>query len=57
MLKKKDVFDIELDEEEKELLASVERGEWESVPNLKERIAFAKKVAINTLRRNKAKKC
>ena len=43
---------MKLDAEEKELLDSVERGEWKSVPNLKEEMALAKKAAANTLRKN-----
>lgn len=49
MNKKQKVFDMPLDEEEKALLKSVERGEWKSVDNLEEEIAKAKKAAENFL--------
>lgn len=45
-------YDIKLDAEEKDLLESYERGEWETVPNLKEEIEFAKKAAANSLRKD-----
>lgn len=40
---------IKLDEKEKELLKSIESGEWKSVSNLENSIIFAKKTAENTL--------
>ena len=43
------VFD--LDEYEQELSDSVDRGEWRSVPNLKERTAFAREAARNYFRK------
>ena len=49
--KKFNPYDVKLDREEKELLASVERGEWKSVPNLKEEMEIARKTAANTLRK------
>ena len=52
MKKKHSVFDDALDKEEAELLASVERGEWESVANLKEEMQFAREAAANSLRKN-----
>ena len=39
------------DDEERELSASVERGEWKTVTNLEEEIAFAKKAAANSLKK------
>lgn len=39
-----------LDEEEQALSDSVDRGEWKSVQNLKERISFAKEAARNYFR-------
>lgn len=50
--KKFNPYDVKLDEEEKELLESVERGEWKSVNNLAQEIARTKKIAANTLRKN-----
>ena len=41
-----------LDQEEKDLLASVESGEWHSVRNLKEESDSAKKAAENFLRKD-----
>ncbi len=43
---------IKLTPEEKELLESVEAGEWNSVANLKEEKAKAKQAARNTLRKD-----
>jgi predicted DNA binding CopG/RHH family protein len=45
-------FDQELDAEEKDLLASFERGEWKRVPNLKEAKAFAREAAANYFRKD-----
>lgn len=50
--KKRNVFNVTLDEEEKKLLESVEAGEWESVDNLEKEIAFAHKAAENFLRKD-----
>lgn len=47
--KKEQTFDIKLDQEEENILASVERGEWKSVPNLREEIELAKRAAANSL--------
>lgn len=52
MKTKKDVFDVKLDAEEKELLESLEQGEWKSVDNLEEAQALAKKAAANVLRKD-----
>ena len=43
---------IVLDKEEQELSESVERGEWRSVPNLKEEIMKAKEYARATVAKN-----
>ena len=52
MKKKRDVFDVELDNEEQDLLDSVERGEWKRVENFEKHAAFAKEAAQNTLRKD-----
>lgn len=52
MKMKRKVFDVKLDPEEQELLDSIERGEWKSVDNLEEELAFAKKAAANFLRKD-----
>lgn len=49
---KRNVFDVKLDPEEQELLDSIELGEWKSVENLEEELAFAKKAAANFLRKD-----
>jgi predicted DNA binding CopG/RHH family protein len=43
---------VKLSREEKELMASVERGEWKSVPNAKKTITKHIKYARNTLRKS-----
>lgn len=52
MKTKRNVYDVKLDAEEQELLESVERGEWESVKDFKEKAAFAKEAAKNFLRKD-----
>lgn len=55
MRKKKDVFNVRLDPEEKQMLASLERGEWKPIPK-NEEIKMRKNVqqaAANYLRRKK----
>lgn len=42
-----------LDDEERDLMESVERGEWKSVNNLKEEIKKHQEYARNTLRKDK----
>jgi predicted DNA binding CopG/RHH family protein len=42
-----------LDDEERDLMESVERGEWESVKNLKREIKKHQQYARNTLRKDK----
>ena len=56
MPKNKDVFDVRLDKEEKEMLASLERGEWKSVPKIKETRKNVQQAAANYLRRTKEKR-
>lgn len=51
-IKKNEVYLSDLDSEEKELLTSVERGNWKRVPNFKEEMEFAKKAATNSLRKD-----
>lgn len=43
---------LHLDSEEQELLESIENGEWETVKNLKEEVAFAKAASGNYLRKD-----
>src|SRR5579872_2328877 len=52
MKKKRDVFNVKLDSEEQDLLQSVERGEWKTVENAEEEVAFAKEAAANSLRKD-----
>ncbi len=44
---------MQLDAEERDLLESLERGEWESVDNLKSEIKKHQQYARNTLRKDK----
>ena len=43
---------VYLDDEERDLIESVERGEWKSVKNLKDEIAKHRQYARNTLRKD-----
>lgn len=52
MKKKQDVFNVELDKEEQEILESVERGEWKTVKDAKKEAAFSKEAAANSLRKD-----
>lgn len=52
MKKKSTVFDSTLDAEEKDLLESVERGEWKTAKNSKKEAEFAKSAAKNFLRKD-----
>ena len=45
--------EITLDKEEQEILHSFERGEWKSVPNVKEEIEKHRNYARQTLKKNK----
>ncbi len=51
-MKKHDVFDVKLDEEEQEISDALDRGEFKSVAHLNEEIARAKIIAKNTLRKD-----
>ena len=44
---------LHLDDEERDLLESVERGEWKSVRNLKQEIEKHRQYARNTLRKDR----
>ncbi len=44
---------LQLDSEERELLDSVESGEWESVPNLEEEMRRHRAYARNTLKKDR----
>jgi predicted DNA binding CopG/RHH family protein len=44
---------MKLDREERELLKSVENGEWRSVPNLEQEKARYRQIALNTLLKDK----
>ncbi|MFA6408818.1 MAG: CopG family antitoxin [Gammaproteobacteria bacterium] len=50
--KKFDPYDVKLDQEEQDLLESLDKGEWKSVKNLKKEMVLAKKIAANTLRKD-----
>jgi predicted DNA binding CopG/RHH family protein len=52
MSDKKEIFDVSLDNEERELLDSVERGEWQSIANLKKEKTAAKKMAASHLHKD-----
>ena len=52
MKKTRDIFDVKLDQDESELLESVERGEWNTVIDLEEEAALAKKAAANSIRKD-----
>jgi len=44
---------VTLDKEEQDLLASIEAGEWESVPNVEEEIRRHQEYARNTLKKDR----
>lgn len=48
----KKILEVKLDKEEQDLLDSIERGEWKTIPNLKEESALAKAAASNYLRKD-----
>lgn len=50
--KKINPYGAKLDKEEQELLKSFERGEWKTVNNSEEELAFAKEAAANFLRKD-----
>jgi predicted DNA binding CopG/RHH family protein len=45
--------DVKLDREEKELLRSVERGEWRTIPDFEREKERYRRMAIATLRKDK----
>lgn len=51
-MKKKSKQTLKLDSEERDILASFERGEWKTVKNLKKEKELAKKTASNTLKKD-----
>lgn len=51
-MKKKNIFSVELDKEEQELLDSVERDEWKRANDFDKELAFAKEAASNALRKD-----
>lgn len=51
-MKNKTTKAIRLDEEEQALLDSVESGEWKRVTDFDRQVAFAKKTAANSLRKD-----
>ncbi|MFA6409477.1 MAG: hypothetical protein WCW01_04815 [Gammaproteobacteria bacterium] len=56
MQKRKKVFKYKLDPEEQEISDSLERGEWQSVPNLEEVKKNAQIAAANYFRKTKEKR-
>lgn len=51
-MKKSKKHDSSLDQEEKELLSSFEKGEWKTIKNLKKEKVAARKTATRTLRKD-----
>lgn len=51
-MKKHRTSNLKLDQDENELLESVESGEWHSVPDLEKETNLAKKAAGNFLRKD-----
>jgi predicted DNA binding CopG/RHH family protein len=52
MSKRKKTDEVHLDQEEKELLDSFEKGEWKTVKNIAKEKALAKKTASNSLNKD-----
>lgn len=52
MKKTKDIFAMKLDQDESELLESVERGEWSTVRNFEEESALAREASANFVRKD-----
>ncbi len=52
MKKTRDIFDVELDQDEKEILESVERGEWTTVNDFEEESALAREASANFIRKD-----
>jgi predicted DNA binding CopG/RHH family protein len=53
--KKKDIFDFDyMDEEERELIESIENGEWKPLPKdvVKREMSIARQAARNTMRKD-----
>ena len=53
VIRKAEAGTLELDDEERGLQESYERGEWKSVPNVEAEIKRHQEYARNTLRKNK----
>jgi predicted DNA binding CopG/RHH family protein len=51
-MKKHDIFDVELDDEEKAISAAIDKGKLKSIPNVAKQIARAQVAARNTLRKD-----
>src|SRR5262245_50209917 len=49
MMKKRAKLNVKLDPEEQDILDSIERGEWETVPNAEEMASMLKEAARNYL--------
>ena len=52
MKKTQDIFDVKLNQDENELLESVERGEWSTVGDFEEESALAREAAANFIRKD-----
>ena len=52
MSKERDLKHLSLSEEEKDILASVEQGEWRRAKNIGEEVQFAKRAAEHSLRKD-----
>jgi predicted DNA binding CopG/RHH family protein len=52
MMKKPNISNLKLEQEEKDLLKSIESGQWHSVTNFEEEANSAKKAAENFLRKD-----
>lgn len=52
MKKTRDKFDVKLEQDESELLESVERGEWSTVSDFEEESALAREAAVNFMRKD-----
>jgi predicted DNA binding CopG/RHH family protein len=52
MKKTPKIFDVKLDQEELEILESVDNGEWQTVSNITEEAKFAKEASENFLRKD-----
>ncbi|MFI4954671.1 MAG: hypothetical protein ACHP9Y_02050 [Gammaproteobacteria bacterium] len=52
IMKKYDVFNVDLDAEEQEITKALDQDKHKSVDDLEEKIAFAKEAAVNYLRKD-----